>query len=91
MPAGPIGTCWAVGSWSDTAWEAGTWEEQGAGPTEVLGTGDLTTEVAFWMLTLDHGEDRNTEIRDTLADAYGLDDGQDLTTVLDRFLDTREA
>lgn len=25
MPAGPIGTCWAPGSWLSTAWEAGSW------------------------------------------------------------------
>lgn len=25
MPAGPIGACWASGSWSDTAWEENTW------------------------------------------------------------------
>ncbi len=25
MPAGPIGPCWALGSWVVTAWEAGTW------------------------------------------------------------------
>ena len=27
MPAGPIGSCWATGSWSDTAWEANTWAD----------------------------------------------------------------
>ena len=30
MPAGPIGDCWAAGSWSDTAWEANTWADTGA-------------------------------------------------------------
>lgn len=25
MPAAPIGSVWATGSWSDTTWEAGTW------------------------------------------------------------------
>lgn len=25
MAAGPIGACWAPGSWSDSAWEAETW------------------------------------------------------------------
>jgi hypothetical protein len=25
VPAGPIGTCWATGSWTDTCWEALTW------------------------------------------------------------------
>lgn len=27
MPAGPIGSSWAVGSWADTAWEAGSWAD----------------------------------------------------------------
>lgn len=27
MPAGPIGSVWASGSWADTAWEAGTWAD----------------------------------------------------------------
>lgn len=27
MPAGPIGSCWATGSWADTAWEAGSWAD----------------------------------------------------------------
>jgi hypothetical protein len=27
MPAGQIGSCWAPGSWEDTAWEAGSWAE----------------------------------------------------------------
>ena len=27
MPAGPIGSCWAAGSWSDTAWEENSWAD----------------------------------------------------------------
>ena len=27
MPAGAIGSCWAEGSWDDTAWEAGAWAD----------------------------------------------------------------
>lgn len=27
MAAGPIGSCWASGSWSNTAWEANTWAD----------------------------------------------------------------
>lgn len=27
MPAGPIGSSWASGSWEDTAWEANTWAD----------------------------------------------------------------
>lgn len=25
MPAGPIGACWASGSWTDTCWAENTW------------------------------------------------------------------
>ena len=31
MPAGPIGTSWAAGSWAATAWQAGTWADIFAG------------------------------------------------------------
>lgn len=27
MPAGPVGSVWASGSWSETAWEADTWAD----------------------------------------------------------------
>lgn len=30
MAAGPVGTTWAVGSWSDLAWEALTWADASA-------------------------------------------------------------
>jgi hypothetical protein len=30
MPAGPVGSCWAAGSWEDTAWEANPWFNAGA-------------------------------------------------------------
>lgn len=29
MAAGPIGDCWATGSWTDTCWEASTWVDSG--------------------------------------------------------------
>lgn len=32
MPAGPIGDCWATGSWEDTAWEDGAWQDSGTPP-----------------------------------------------------------
>ena len=41
MAAGPIGSCWASGSWPDTAWEENTWAGAGAGGYAF--TGDLTT------------------------------------------------
>lgn len=30
MPAGPIGSCWASGSWTDTCWEVDTWADVAA-------------------------------------------------------------
>jgi hypothetical protein len=27
MPAAPVGSVWATGSWSDTAWEANAWAD----------------------------------------------------------------
>jgi hypothetical protein len=35
MPAGPVGSVWAAGTWSDTAWEANTWAD--ASPTPPSG------------------------------------------------------
>ena len=31
MPAGPIGSVWTSGSWSDTCWEVDTWADAVAG------------------------------------------------------------
>jgi hypothetical protein len=39
MPAGPVGSVWASGSWSDTVWEVGTW----ANAVIATDFGDLTT------------------------------------------------
>jgi hypothetical protein len=36
MPAGPIGDCWIVGSWEDTAWEENSWEDTGASVEEPM-------------------------------------------------------
>jgi hypothetical protein len=38
MPAGPIGSVWASGTWSDTAWEANTWADAGASPAATTGS-----------------------------------------------------
>jgi hypothetical protein len=48
MPAGPIGSVWATGSWPDTAWEANTWADVagGATPTSLGRTGAGTLEGA---------------------------------------------
>lgn len=33
MPAGPVGSTWAVDAWIDTAWAAGSWADAQAGVT----------------------------------------------------------
>jgi hypothetical protein len=39
MPAGPIGSVWAAGTWTDVCWEADTWADAAAvvAPTEQFG------------------------------------------------------
>ncbi len=44
MPAGPIGSVWSLGSWSDLAWEENTWADAVIPPTP---TGD---EVPFLFI-----------------------------------------
>jgi hypothetical protein len=47
MPAGPIGTCWASGSWSDTSWEANTWS--GAVVSALAFVLDLNTRLLVYL------------------------------------------
>ena len=47
MPAGPIGSVWASGSWSDTAWEAGTWAT-----LVVASAFDMNTRIYKYLLNL---------------------------------------
>lgn len=49
MPAGPIGSCWASSTWSDTAWEANTWAD-----AQVGGGGGrvLLLKVGVWLLSM---------------------------------------
>jgi hypothetical protein len=50
MPAGPIGTVWAAGTWADTAWELGTWADVSA----FLGNNnpDMNTRIAVYLRAL---------------------------------------
>jgi hypothetical protein len=50
MPAGPIGTVWAAGTWADTAWELGTWADVSA----FLGNNnpDMNTRIAVYLRDL---------------------------------------
>lgn len=41
MAAAAIGTCWASGSWSDTAWEANTWAGATTTTTVLPGGGSV--------------------------------------------------
>ena len=67
MPAGPVGSVWASGSWSDTAWEANTWANALAAPAAF---GDLTTLFVHYVEDLHDATptepDSNTLVRDDL-------------------------
>lgn len=39
MPAGPIGSCWASGSWTDVSWEADTWANDAPTGVTITTTG----------------------------------------------------
>lgn len=89
MPAGPIGSVWKAGSWSNTAWEANTWATAGV-ITFPLILGDFTTLLAkhFDVLYAATPDDLNTllsaEIPTVRTD---VDAGQkDLNTDWDKFL-----
>jgi hypothetical protein len=36
MPAGPVGSVWASGTWTDTCWEENTWADVGVGGGEAV-------------------------------------------------------
>lgn len=92
MPAGPIGSCWAAGSWSDLAWEANTWANAGAHVTPGV-LDDLTT---LWCeryqpaLHLAHavgmGYDDTTLVHADLVNVLPYD--EDLNTALAKRIET---
>lgn len=46
MAAGPVGTVWKSGSWTDTSWAAGTWASSStAGNTNA----DLNTRLSLYL------------------------------------------
>jgi hypothetical protein len=47
VPAAPIGSVWAAGSWSDTTWEAFSWADIGA----IVGNTilDINTRIAVFL------------------------------------------
>lgn len=54
-------------------------------PTEQLGSGDLTTELAIWLRTVEQA-DHNTGIKVRLSAQYSFDD---VTALLAHFLRVR--
>lgn len=80
----------------DQAWrQAGGWSYlgilAGEGPSESLGTGDLTTEFSYWLR--DVQPDVTTNIRDRLAAHYDVDSTivpADNATLVSRFLQNRQ-
>lgn len=81
-----MGTSWASGTWATGAWATGTWAGVGAGGSEALGSGDLTTQFAIWLRTV--APDTNRNIRARLNTEYGTSN-PDLTTLVTRFLKER--
>lgn len=69
MPAAPIGSSWASGSWTDTSWEAGTWADIGSNPIAAV-FGDLTTLFRGYV--------------DDLRDANPTEDDSNTVTVNDQ-------
>lgn len=76
MAAGPIGSVWASGSWTDVCWEENTWAATLGYPTTL---GDLTTLYSAYLETLreDYApeDDMNTMVvqdRDTIRAASNV-------------------
>ncbi len=85
MPAGPIGSCWATGSWTDTCWEEFTWEDA-TGFTQATTLGDLTTLfVGEYIPELKAASptalDVDTLVRDHLTTVQGTVTDDDLNTL----------
>lgn len=51
MPAGAIGACWETDSWLDTAWEEGSWGEEGT----LVAAPDVTIRVRPRRTIIDGG------------------------------------
>jgi len=47
LPAGPVGSVWATGSWSDLAWEANVWADISAVAGNTIL--DLNTRIAVYL------------------------------------------
>ena len=49
MPAGPVGSVWASGTWSDLAWEENVWADIGA----IVGNTilDINTRISVFLRT----------------------------------------
>jgi hypothetical protein len=47
VPSGPVGSVWATGSWSNTAWEANVWANIGV----IVGNTilDINTRIAVYL------------------------------------------
>lgn len=85
MAAGPVGTVWATGSWTDTCWTENVWAALGAALDFVLDlntriavfvrdrysqpTGDLTTLATRYLTTEAVGGDANAKFLRMIQDA----------------------
>lgn len=64
MAAGPIGSVWAAGSWSDTCWEEFTWADAVA----LLFVLDLNTRLRVYLANL-YGLPETTDLT-TMVQRY---------------------
>lgn len=90
MPAGPIGTAWAAGSWPDTTWEAGSWADLGSIVIPAI-LEDITT---LWCATYQPalhaarpGDDTTRISQSLQANALGYDGENDLNTALAKYIE----
>jgi hypothetical protein len=71
MPAGPIGSVWAAGTWADTAWEVNTWAD--AVVSALAFVPDMNTRIAVYLRDLYSapGADLSTLVHRYLAAQTG--------------------
>jgi len=72
MATGPIGNCWATGSWVDTAWVPNLW---GAGTVIVASKGAVTpTDALVSLVGVRDTAVSTVTVSDSLVDMGGVTD-----------------
>ena len=90
MPAGPIGSVWAAGTWPDTTWEVNTWADALAIPATLE---DLTTlwchdyQPALHAAAAARSDDSGQIMINLAANVIGYDSENDLNTALAKYIE----